>query len=95
MTPVGTYEFFRLSPKMMRAGIERSTTRVEYRIAVGEKALLDALYISIRRGGRFRSLPELELHGFSRRRFAALLAQSEDVRAITAIGRRFQTLTGR
>ena len=92
VTPVGTFELFRLAPKLMRAGIVWSETRVPYRIATVEKALLDTLYISTKRGGRFRSLPELDLTGFSRRRFRSLLAQLEDRRAITAIERRFLAL---
>jgi len=92
VTPVGTFELFRLAPKLMRAGIVWSETRVPYRIATAEKALLDTLYISTKRGGRFRSLPELDLTRFSRRRFRSLLAQLEDRRAITAIERRFLAL---
>lgn len=92
VTPVGTYELFRIAPTMMRDGIVWSDSRVAYRIATPEKALLDTLYISIRRGGRFRSLPELELGSISRRKFRSLLAQAEDPRAITAIERRMLAL---
>jgi predicted transcriptional regulator of viral defense system len=88
-TAVGTYEFFRLAPSMMRDGIEWSDTRVPYRVATTEKALLDAFYISIRRGRRFRSLPEIDWSRISRRRFSTLLGAVGDARATAAIGARF------
>jgi predicted transcriptional regulator of viral defense system len=94
ITPVATYELFRLSPALMRAGIEWSDTRAPYRIATVEKALLDTLYIGLRRGRRFRKLPELELHGLSRRRCRALLSQASDPRVATAVERRFRELVG-
>jgi len=92
VTPVGTYELFHLAPRMMRGGIEWSETRASYRIATAEKALLDTLYISTKRGGRFRSFPELHLQGFSVRRFRSLLVQVDDARVMTAVERRFDAL---
>jgi hypothetical protein len=90
VTSVGTYELFGLTPKMMRSGIEWSDTRVPDRIATAEKALLD--YISTKRGGRFRSLPELDLTRFSVRRFRSLLASIDTPRVMTAVERRFAAL---
>lgn len=95
VTPVATFELFRLSPALMRAGIEWSDTRAPYRIATAEKALLDTLYIGLHRGRRFRSLPELELGAVNRRRFRALLSQASDPRVVTAVERRFQELVER
>lgn len=95
LTPIGTFELFRLSPKMMRDGIVWSETRVPYRIATAEKALLDTIYISTKRGSRFRSLPELDLGGFNARRFRSLLTTVDDPRVVTAIERRFVALTTR
>lgn len=92
VTSVGTYELFGLTPKMMRSGIEWSDTRVPDRIATAEKALLDTLYISTKRGGRFRSLPELDLTRFSVRRFRSLLASIDTPRVMTAVERRFAAL---
>jgi predicted transcriptional regulator of viral defense system len=91
-TPVGDYELFRVVPAMMQAGVVWSDTRVPYRIATAEKALLDTLYISMRRGRRFRSLPELELDGVSVRRFRGLLATVGDPRVVGALERRFDEL---
>ena len=60
-TPIARYEFFRIKPEMMLSGIAFSETDPPYVIAIAEKALLDTLYISSRKGRRFASLPELDL----------------------------------
>jgi hypothetical protein len=91
-TPVGAYEFFHLAPGMMRHGIDWSDTRIPYRLAAPEKALLDVLYISIRRGRRFRSLPEIEWKRIVQRRFLRLLDDVDDGRATAAIRARFQEI---
>jgi hypothetical protein len=54
-TPVGHYVFLHLAPALMRRGVEWSDTRVPYRVATADKALLDTFYVSLRRGRRFRS----------------------------------------
>ena len=59
-TPIGTFEFFQLHPRMMSKGIEWSSARLPYRIATAEKALVDTLYLSTRKGKRFAALPELD-----------------------------------
>jgi predicted transcriptional regulator of viral defense system len=86
-TPVGTFELFRLAPSLMREGIAWSRTAIPYRIASSEKALLDTLYLSTRRGRRFRSLPELDLEGrrYSRRTFQRLLDAMENPRLTGAV----------
>jgi predicted transcriptional regulator of viral defense system len=91
-TPVGSYEFFHLAPRMMRRGIEWSDTRIPYRIATAEKALLDILYISLRRGRRFRSLPELDLRPVTKRRFTELLRDIEDPRVEASVRERFERM---
>jgi predicted transcriptional regulator of viral defense system len=92
VTPIARYELFQLDPKLMRDGVSWSSTRAPYRIATLEKALVDTLYISIRRGGRFRALPEVDLAALNRRRARRLIALSEDPRAQTAIERRLDVL---
>lgn len=96
-TPVGVFELFQIAPELMKQGVVWSETRVPYRIATPEKALFDILYISTRKGRRFRSLPELDLSRarFRRRRFVALLRQVENPRVASAIERRFDELLGR
>lgn len=61
-SPIGTFEFFQLKPHMMKEGVEWSESKIPYRIAQPEKALIDTLYLSSRRGKRFSSLPELDFH---------------------------------
>ncbi len=92
VTPVATYELFQLDPKLMRDGVTWSSTRAPYRIATVEKALVDTLNLSIRRGGRFRSLPEVDLAAVNPKRARRLIALSEDPRAQTAIERRLAAL---
>ena len=53
------YEFFQLQPQMMRDGICVNEGRLSYNIASPEKALLDTLYLSTRKGRRFAKLPEV------------------------------------
>jgi predicted transcriptional regulator of viral defense system len=94
VTPVGSFELFHIDPKLMTDGVVWADTRVPYRLATAEKALLDTLYISTRKGGRFRSLPELDLSRarFGRRRFEALLGTIEDPRIAKAVRARFEAL---
>lgn len=59
ISTIGRYEFFRLHPRMMRRGVEITTTQPAYGLANAEKSLLDTLYIRTRKGRRFAVLPEL------------------------------------
>lgn len=59
-TPIGTFEFIQLNPGLMTEGIDWSEGKAQYRIASAEKALLDTVYVSTRKGRRFASLPELD-----------------------------------
>ena len=58
-SPIGRFEFFQLRPQMMNGGVDVSDTEPPYPIATPEKALLDTIYIGLRRH-RFVRLPELD-----------------------------------
>jgi predicted transcriptional regulator of viral defense system len=78
-TPIATYEFFQLNPSCHRQGINQAITQSKqaYLIASPEKALLDLLYLSSRKGNRFESLPELDLsENFNKKTFWKLLTES-------------------
>jgi predicted transcriptional regulator of viral defense system len=93
-TPVGRFEFLHIQSAMMRTGIEWSTTHVPYRMAMPEKALLDTLYISTRKGRQFRRLPEIALpRPFARARFSTLArTQIADVRIRRLVMARFEAI---
>ena len=76
-SPVASFEFFQIKPELMRQGAEWSEARLPYLIASAEKALVDTLYLSTRKGRRFVRLPELDLtHSvFRQREFKRLLKQ--------------------
>lgn len=77
-TPIANYEFIQLAPNMFSAGIDWIPTHslIDFLVASPEKALLDTIYLSTRRGKRFSSLPELDLtNNFSKRNFTQLLNQ--------------------
>jgi hypothetical protein len=61
-TPAGTYSFHRIQPDFF-TGFDWYRDRRDFLIATPEKALVDSLYLSSRRGKRFRSFPELDLAG--------------------------------
>ncbi|MBP6740741.1 MAG: hypothetical protein KA146_12165 [Leptospiraceae bacterium] len=54
---LGVFEFFQMKPEMMLDGVVWSDTKLPFRIATPEKALLDVFYLSTRKGKRFASLP--------------------------------------
>jgi predicted transcriptional regulator of viral defense system len=58
-TPVGTYRFYTMSPRLVGGYVPYETGTFE--IATQEKTLFDILYLSARRGTRFLHLPELVL----------------------------------
>jgi predicted transcriptional regulator of viral defense system len=74
-TKLGVFEFFQMKPEMMLDGVEWSDTKLPFRMATPEKALLDVFYLSTRKGKRFSSLPELDLKetGFNKNVFFRLL----------------------
>lgn len=64
-TPVATYEFYRIGGDLF-GGFTPYRRTGKFDIATPEKALLDTLYFSARKGRRFTFLPEVELpRGFS------------------------------
>jgi len=88
-SPVGRFEFFHVTPRLMRDGVEWSDSRIPFPIACAEKALLDAFYVSLRRGRRFRALPELDLAPLTKRRFVGLLDRIDDPRVRSSVRARF------
>lgn len=92
-TKLGVFEFFQMKPEMMIEGVEWSNTKLPFRMATPEKALLDVFYLSTRKGKRFVSLPELDLKesGFKKRVFLRLLkSQNFPVPIHNAIMERFK-----
>lgn len=59
-TPVGSYSFHRIEPRFF-AGFDWYGHRRSFLVASREKALVDCLYLSTRKGRRFGLLPEIEL----------------------------------
>jgi len=90
---IGSFEFIRIQPVMMRSGIDFAGKHTPYLLARPEKALLDTLYVATRRGRRFSRLPETDLSVISPTRFRSLLAEQVAAPAIrSAIERRFTAL---
>ena len=75
-SPIGFFEFIHLTPHMMKEDIKWSTSKSKYLIASLEKALLDTLYISTRKGKRFSSLPELDIENLNIKQFKRLMKNS-------------------
>lgn len=94
-TKLGVFEFFQMKLSMMTEGVTWSDTKLPFRIATPEKALLDVFYLSTRKGKRFYSLPELELKesGFKKKVFLNLLNNQNFSKPIhNAILQRFKNL---
>lgn len=93
-TPFGTFEFHKLCPQMMRSEVYWSERHPRFRIASAEKALLDTLYLSTRKGKRFEFLPEVDLAPrlFNRKHFRALLLTIPYAPIRKAIEKRFENL---
>jgi predicted transcriptional regulator of viral defense system len=86
-TPLGTYSFHQIDPKLF-AGFDWYRGDKSFLIASPEKALVDSLYLSTRKGRRFGSLPELELDApFSIRRARGWVQQIADARIRTVVAR--------
>ncbi len=91
-TPVGTFSFHRLDPRFF-AGFDWYQDRQEFLIADPEKALVDCLYLSSRRGRRFGYFPEIDLTSrFSFRRAEAWVAQILDARIREYAAKRLKEL---
>lgn len=95
-TLIADYEFIQLNPSLFLDGIDwsPSNSKTSYLIASAEKALLDTLYLSTRKGNRFSSLPELDLsQNFNKKKFKALLNKCvTDKRIKSAILSKFEKL---
>jgi predicted transcriptional regulator of viral defense system len=94
-TKLGVYEFFQMKPEMMLDGVVWSDTKLPFRMATPEKALLDVFYLSTRKGKRFASLPELDLQesGFKKKLFLKLLKnQNFPIPIHRAIQERFEKI---
>ena len=95
-SPVGSFEFFQIKPELMRQGANWSESRLPYLIASPEKALVDTLYLSTRKGRRFNRLPELDLTSskFRQREFKRLLKQLPiPLRVLSAIESKWRSYT--
>lgn len=73
-TSLGTYSLHRIHPKFF-AGFDWYRGGRDFLIASPEKALVDSLYLSSRRGKRFGFFPELELREGFRLREAVRWAE--------------------
>ena len=73
---IGEFEFFHIQPRWMREGVIVSEGKFAYNMASPEKALLDTLYLSTRKGRRFSRLPELDLEGINVRKVKDLMSHS-------------------
>ena len=73
---IGHFDFIHLTPYIMNKGIEWSNSKSNYLIASAEKALLDTLYISTRKGQRFSSLPEIDLEELDMKYLKRLLKET-------------------
>ena len=92
-SPVGRYEFFRIKPELMSSGFAMSETKPPYLLATGEKALLDTVYISTRRGKRFGRLPEIDVSVLDLKKLASLFAAQKYTHGIaSAIRKRFDEI---
>jgi predicted transcriptional regulator of viral defense system len=79
-TPLGTFSFHRIDPRFF-AGFDWYGQRQGFLIATREKALVDCLYLSSRRGRRFGTLPGIELgRGFRARRAREWIRKIPDPR---------------
>jgi len=58
-TPAETFSFHRIHPEFF-AGFDWYGGRQDFLVASPEKALVDCLYLSSRKGGRFRFFPEID-----------------------------------
>ncbi len=71
---IGDFELFHIHPSLMRDGIEHHEGRLAYNMATLEKALIDTLHISTRKGRRFSKFPEFDLSVINKKKLKSLLA---------------------
>jgi len=91
-TPVGRFSFHRIDPRLF-AGFDWYGGRQDFLAAEREKALVDCLYLSSRKGKRFGRFPELDLGaGFSTRRAREWVRRIPDHRIRRHVSDRLQSL---
>jgi predicted transcriptional regulator of viral defense system len=91
-TPAGVFELHRIDPRFF-AGFDWYGSRQEFLVASPEKALVDCLYLSTRRGKRFGSFPELSFpRGFSARRARGWARSIPDPRIRAAVLDRLEAI---
>ncbi len=78
---IETYNFdlIQIKPNYMMYGVEWRET---FALASAEKALLDCIYLSSRRGRRFYHLPELDLSEINKKKFLLLVKKHEFIKPI-------------
>lgn len=91
-TPLATYSFHQVEPGFF-AGFDWYRGGKSFLIASPEKALVDGLYISTRKGKRFGSFPELDLGGrFSVRRAREWVTRIADARIQRLVSEKLEAL---
>ncbi len=94
-TPVGTYEFHVLQDQLF-GGFKPHQRTSAFLLARPEKALFDTLYLSTRRGSRYRRLPEVELPpDFSIEELDSWIARIRYAPVATAVRARWEELQHR
>jgi hypothetical protein len=90
-TAVGTYSFHQLSPDFFR-GYDWYGDRDSFLVASPEKAIVDCLYLSGRKGKRFGRFPELSLHSFRISRARNWVGAIAEPRLRTHVGDKLDAL---
>jgi predicted transcriptional regulator of viral defense system len=85
---LGDFDFIQIAPQFMREGVEWFQGTVSYPIASSEKALLDCLYLSTRRGRAFGHLPEIDLSALNQKKLLKLLSTQPYSKSIAVAIRR-------
>ena len=67
------FDFIQMKPQYMQYGVEWFSGGVSYALATAEKALLDCLYISTRRGNKFQFFPEIDREAIQNKKLKELL----------------------
>lgn len=94
-TPFGTYEFHQLQERLF-GGWEPADRRWSYLLATPEKAVFDAMYISVRKGRQFARFPELVLpDDFSESALLNWVGRLGSRRLESAVGKRWQEVQER
>lgn len=71
------FEFIQLKPQFMAHGVLWHDKATPYAIASIEKALIDCLYISTRKGNRFQHFPEIDFTIISKKKLSDLLKKHQ------------------